>query len=71
MSEFTGFSLHELRIQDYLAPEGLSIGDLYVQGPVVVALWALAVSCGVGVLSGVFPAWRASNLDPIQALRYE
>jgi len=36
-----------------------------------VAAWALAVACGVGVLSGVFPAWRASNLDPIQALRYE
>ena len=36
-----------------------------------VALWALAVACGVGILSGVFPAWRASKLDPIQALRYE
>jgi putative ABC transport system permease protein len=36
-----------------------------------VALWALAVSCAVGVLSGLFPAWRASHLDPIQALRYE
>ncbi len=36
-----------------------------------VALWALLVSCGVGILSGLFPAWRASHLDPIQALRYE
>lgn len=36
-----------------------------------VALWALLVSCMVGVLSGLFPAWRASRLDPIQALRYE
>ena len=36
-----------------------------------VALWALLVACGVGILSGLFPAWRASNLDPIQALRYE
>ena len=42
MSGVTGFSLHELRIQDYLAPEGLSVGDLYVQAPLVVVLWALA-----------------------------
>jgi putative ABC transport system permease protein len=36
-----------------------------------VALVAIAVSFVVGVLSGIFPAWRASRLDPIQALRYE
>jgi len=36
-----------------------------------VAVWALVVSCAVGILSGLFPAWRASHLDPIQALRYE
>ena len=36
-----------------------------------VALMALGVSFVVGVLSGIFPAWRASRLDPIQALRYE
>ncbi len=36
-----------------------------------VALSALVVACGVGILSGLFPAWRASHLDPIQALRHE
>ena len=32
---------------------------------------AFAVALGLGLLGGIFPAWRASRLQPVEALRYE
>jgi putative ABC transport system permease protein len=49
-------------IDKFLLPASVSL-------PIVVI--ALTVSVAVGVISGFIPAWRASRLNPIDALHYE
>jgi putative ABC transport system permease protein len=39
--------------------------------PVAWTLISISVSAAVGLVSGLYPAWRASQLDPIVALRSE
>jgi len=61
---------------------GLAVGEIasllinkYSPLPAYVPFWAIAlgvgISASVGIVFGLWPAWKAARLNPIEALRWE
>ncbi len=44
---------------------------LFVPSSIVYVFYGMAFGIGTSLLSGLYPAWKASNLNPIDALRHE
>jgi putative ABC transport system permease protein len=58
-----------------MIPSLLSTGTMFLRGGTIVTtesiVLALSVSVGIGIISGLIPAYQASRLKPVDALRYE
>jgi putative ABC transport system permease protein len=78
----TQFIIESFTISFIGGAAGIVIGIVLAQlvaalagWPTVVSIWSIALSTGVSIsvgwASGIYPATRAADLDPIEALRYE
>jgi putative ABC transport system permease protein len=46
-------------------------GDIFLKTSASVMLTAFLILTAVGVTAGMWPAWKAASMEPVEALRYE
>ncbi|WP_298665051.1 ABC transporter permease [uncultured Methanofollis sp.] len=63
MSFFGGYLAVSVMLQD--------TSYLFVPSSLVYILYGMGFGIGTSILSGLYPAWKASHVNPIEALRHE
>lgn len=64
-------SMMGLTLGAIIAWAGCSVLNLDFNLSIQLMGWCLAFACAIGVVFGVYPAMRAANLEPVEALRTE